>query len=258
MFSLLSDPAIKAELCSFIHSNKWALNPEKLAAFSKENLVGEATKKYLNHIINEEMPRGLKKYLELELMLRIQMKAKNGILLETARSWLHHEGFRYMKHKKGLYYDGHKHPDVVEYRQNVFIPTLTSLQWRLVEFEVGNVEKEVVKKDGVNYVERQLVMLFQDKSTMQANDGQKRSWIPEGEQPLRKKGAGHGIHHSDVICSTFGWLKDASQTLEYGKNYDGYWNGELFIKQVHIQLLSQTNWSSGLHFTALRKDHPDI
>jgi hypothetical protein len=27
-------------------------------------------------------------------------------------------------------------------------------------------------------------------------------------------------------------LPEASQTLEYGKNYDGYWNGKLFVKQV--------------------------
>ena len=37
---------------------------------------------------------------------------------------------------------------------------------------------------------------------------------------------------SDVICSTMGWLKAASQSLEYGKNYEGDWNGELFVKQV--------------------------
>jgi hypothetical protein len=28
------------------------------------------------------------------------------------------------------------------------------------------------------------------------------------------------------------YLKDGRQTLEYGKNYDGYWTGELVIKQV--------------------------
>src|SRR5882762_7350923 len=39
-------------------------------------------------------------------------------------------------------------------------------------------------------------------------------------------------HQSDVICLTVGWLADASQTLEYGKNYEGYWTGELFVKQV--------------------------
>ena len=52
------------------------------------------------------------------------------------------------------------------------------------------------------------------------------------EQPLKKKGPGQGLHQSDAICSTVGWLCEASQTLEYGKNYDGYWNGELFVKQV--------------------------
>jgi hypothetical protein len=54
----------------------------------------------------------------------------------------------------------------------------------------------------------------------------------EGEQPLRKKGVGRGLHQSDIICSTVGWIEEASQTLEYGKNYDGYWTGELFVKQV--------------------------
>ena len=43
-----------------------------------------------------------------------------------------------------------------------------------------------------------------------------------GRTAIEKKGVGHGLHQSDVICSTLGWLKDASQTLEYGKNYDGY------------------------------------
>ena len=54
----------------------------------------------------------------------------------------------------------------------------------------------------------------------------------EGEHALKKKGVGWGIHQSDVICSTMGWLEEASQSLEYGKNYDGYWTGELFVKQV--------------------------
>jgi hypothetical protein len=49
---------------------------------------------------------------------------------------------------------------------------------------------------------------------------------------LLKKGVGCGSHQSDVICSTVGWLKEAGQQLEYGKNYDGYWMGKLFMKQV--------------------------
>jgi hypothetical protein len=68
--------------------------------------------------------------------------------------------------------------------------------------------------------------------TAQANDTHSKSWVLGDKHCLRKKGSGHGIHKSDIICSTVGWLKDASQTLEYGKNYNGYGTGELFVKQV--------------------------
>jgi hypothetical protein len=74
---------------------------------------------------------------------------------------------------------------------------------------------------------RKLVLCAHDESTIQANDGYKAGWGPEDEQPLLKKGAGHGSHWSDV-----GWLEEAGQQLEYRKNYDGYWTGELFMKQV--------------------------
>ena len=68
-----------------------------------------------------------------------------------------------------------------------------------------------------NYVEPRLVLVAQDEMMAQGNDGKTKSCVLDGEQPLRKKGAGHGIHQSDVFCSTVGWLKDASQRLEYGK-----------------------------------------
>jgi hypothetical protein len=49
---------------------------------------------------------------------------------------------------------------------------------------------------------------------------------------LLKKGPGWESYCSDIIYSTVGWLKEAGQQLEYGKFYDGYWTGELFVKQV--------------------------
>ncbi|KAJ3884844.1 hypothetical protein GG344DRAFT_91443 [Lentinula edodes] len=68
----------------------------------------------------------------------------------------------------------------------------------------------------------------------EAHDGQKKGWVLEDNQPLKKKGPGRGIHQSDFICSTVGCLKDASVTLEYGKNHEGFWNCELFIKQLMV------------------------
>ncbi|KDQ25265.1 hypothetical protein PLEOSDRAFT_1077894 [Pleurotus ostreatus PC15] len=168
-FSLLSDPAICAELRSYVRSEKWAINPSKLAEFSQNRMVPAVADKYLRQVVDEEMPRGLKKYLELELFPRINVRAgKKGVSIRTA-----------------------------------------------------------------------------------PNNGKAQSWIFEGEQPLRKKGVGRGLHQSDVICSTYGWLPEASQTLEYGKNYDGYWTGELFVKQLKEKIIPTFEKYHGAGYKAL-------
>jgi hypothetical protein len=231
--SLLDDPDICTELRSYLRTNKWSMNPQKLADFTKSKLLPDESKKYLHHVVSREMPAGLKKYMELKLFPRIQMKVARGISLRTARRWLHKEGFRYTVHKKALYFDGHERDDVTDYRQNDFLPTMKKYEARLVRYEVGNTEKEVILQEAPgDSDQRKLVLVAHDEMTAQANDGMAMSWVWQGEQPLKKKGVGRGLHQSDVICSTVGWLREASQTLEYGKNYDGYWNGELFVKQV--------------------------
>jgi hypothetical protein len=231
VYTLLSDPAIAAELRAYVRSNKWAINPDKLRQFSKNELLPDAADKYLRHLIREEMPLGLKKYMELELFPRVHLRVGRGISLSTACRWLRLEGFRFISHKKGLYFDGHDRPDVLSYRQNEFLPTMKHNEPRLVRYTVGDVETELAIQPQ-NYVERRLVLCAHDEMTAQAHDTNEKSWVLEDQHALRKKGVGRGLHKSDVICSTFGWLKDASQTLEYGKNYEGYWTGELFVKQV--------------------------
>ena len=95
---------------------------------------------------------------------------------------------------------------------------------------VGELDKEVQKT--ANYIECQLVLCVHEEMMVQAHDRKKKSWVMDNKHALKKKGARQGMHHSEVICSTVGWLKEAGQDLEYGKNYDGYWPGELFVKQV--------------------------
>ncbi|KAJ6609649.1 hypothetical protein B0H10DRAFT_2225777 [Mycena sp. CBHHK59/15] len=93
--------------------NKWAMDPKKLADFSAGKLIPEAAKKYAEDVIRDEMPRGLKKYMEAELLPRLQLKVGKGISLSTPRRWLHKEGFQFIGHKKDVYFDGHDRPDVV-------------------------------------------------------------------------------------------------------------------------------------------------
>jgi len=231
IFTLLGDPKIHTELRSYVCSNKWAIDPAKLTDFTVQKMVPAVAKTYGTNLMTNTIPNGLKQYLELKLLPQMHMTVTQGVSLRTARHWLHREGFHFTKHWKALYFDGHEREDVVEYRQSVFIPQMRQHCRRIVEYVVGDVgrEKEKVVE---NYIERCLILVSHDESTTQANDGKKKSWVHENEHALKKKGVGWGIHQSDVICSTMEWLKAASQSLEYGKNYEGYWNGELFVKQV--------------------------
>ncbi|KAG2159301.1 uncharacterized protein EDB93DRAFT_1237498 [Suillus bovinus] len=162
VYSLLDDPAVAAELRTYVRSNKWAINPEKLAEFSKSKLIPSEAEKYLHTIVNDEMPRGLKQYMELELFPRIHLKIGRGISLVTARWWL------------------------------------------LEKFK------------------------------------------------LRKKGVDHGLHRSDVICSTVGHLVDAGESMEeYSKNHEGYWNGEMFVKQLNEKIIPTFEHIHGPGYQAL-------
>ena len=82
--SLLDDPVIAAELRTYLHSNKWAMNPGKLAQFLKNEFIPSAADKYLCQIICDEMPWGLKKYMEYESFPQIQLKVGRGISLSAA------------------------------------------------------------------------------------------------------------------------------------------------------------------------------
>ena len=188
LLSVLDDPEIAAEVRSYLRSNKWATNPRKFQEFVNKKMLPEEVEKYAKHIVNKEMPRGMKCYLELELFPRIQLKIGKGISLTTAWNWMHRQGFQYQTYKKAIYYDGHERPDVVDYWQNVFLPTMALHHHRLVEYEVGNLNKEVQKL--LPPETKKLVLLAHDESTMQANDGEKAGWGPKEEQPILKKGAG--------------------------------------------------------------------
>ncbi|KAK7035185.1 hypothetical protein R3P38DRAFT_3351344 [Favolaschia claudopus] len=190
-WSLLNDPEVREELAGYLRTNKWSMKPDKLVEYSKAKLVTDEMKKFVQNEVNEAMPRGLKKYLEMELFPRIGYKVARGISVNTARRWLHEQGFQYTEKDKG--------------------PLPPGQYW--------------------------LVLTAQDEMTAQANDGDKWKWIMEGENPTRKKGVGRGIHRSDVICSTVGHIVDGGEQIEYGKNYDGFWDGPQFIKQLRDRII---------------------
>src|SRR3978361_110198 len=62
-------------------------------------------------------------------------KGSSRVRARTARRWLHKLGLQYTKVHKNVFIDGHERKDVVDYRQNVFIPRWKELQRRMVVFK---------------------------------------------------------------------------------------------------------------------------
>jgi hypothetical protein len=101
----------------------------------------------------------------------------------------------------------------------------------------------------LNEGEKLHVSVVHDETVFQANDGLEAGWMPNGENPLRKKGHGRSLHVSDFLTDTIGRLKLNSEQIDEvgetfpheariimkpGKNYDGYWNADKLIDQVLI------------------------
>ena len=85
------------------------------------------------------------------LFPHIHLKVGKGILLATARRWLHREGFQYISYKKGLYFDGHDCPDVIQYHQDIFLPKMKEYKTHLIQYMVRNEEIEDIHP--TNFVE---------------------------------------------------------------------------------------------------------
>ena len=135
VYSLLNNPAVHAELRLYLRSNKWSINPMKLAEFVKAKSIPTVAEKYIHQVVDEEMPQGLKKYMEIELFPRVQYcKVGKGMTLETAHQFLHKEGFRFTEHKKVLDYDGHEWPNVAILHHAPLIPAgMDPFHWNLQE-----------------------------------------------------------------------------------------------------------------------------
>jgi hypothetical protein len=151
------------------------MNPEKLAQFSENKLIPSVADKYLRQITHDEMPCGLKIYMKYELFPRIHLKVGRGISLSTAHRWMHREGFQYILHKKGLYFDGHDQPNIVAYHQNHFLPMMKKYEPCIVRYNVGDIDTELIQPQ--NYVGHRLIVCAQDEMTTQADDSQGKSWV---------------------------------------------------------------------------------
>lgn len=150
---------------------KSLLNDERVQTAARTYLldqrVGEVTSVRFHRALNERilpslgyLPRG------------------NGLSVRTARRWLYKLGWRRSELKKGVYMDGHERPDVMEYRNAVFLPLMALLERRMVQWISRGSELERVDPD-LGPGEKRVIAVFQDESSFHVNEFKKSVWYAQ-------------------------------------------------------------------------------
>ncbi len=97
-------------------------------------------------------------------------------------------GFNYNIVTKSVYLDGHKRADVVEYRDQVFLLQCAELSKQMVIFSEDGSWKH---PPDLSENEKPLVLVTNNESTFNSNDGTEQIWMENGKQLLRPKGRGN-------------------------------------------------------------------
>jgi len=128
---------------------------------------------------------------------------KNTWSCGTAVKWLHDMGYKFRGVHKGIYKDGHECSDVVLDRKEYFLLALKALEdcivrWELVHCEEGEA-LEIIYQANLPPGIRPIVLVVDNESTFNANDGRSKIWIKDENISLKKKTRGKGIMVSDFL-----------------------------------------------------------
>jgi hypothetical protein len=165
------------------------------------------------------------------------------VSLATAHRYIVRLGFTVLEHSKSYFVDGHQRKDVIDYRQDYYLPKLAELSKRIIHTEPNKVEQQQFLT--VPSSDRPIVIVNHDESVFYTKDEQQRSWHCKGmPKPMKQKSTGAGIMVSAYINEIqAGVLRvddddtalkkedDAAlQYLEIGK--DQYWKSDLMVAQL--------------------------
>ncbi|KAF8601597.1 hypothetical protein BDV93DRAFT_445445, partial [Ceratobasidium sp. AG-I] len=165
-----------------------------------------------------------------------QLGRTQPIALRTVQKWMSILGFWYGHAILGQYKDSHERADVVEYRQNVYLPALAELEKRSKVYDNdGREVLSVVQPNGV----RPAVIWTHDESIYRQNDQPQLIWnSPEPSNIPQPKGEGRTIMVADFVSQERGFLTshngEASARIlfEVGKNREGYFNNANVLAQA--------------------------
>jgi len=167
-----------------------------------------------------------------------RLRCKKTISLETAQRWLKRMGYRWTYDPKGQYCDGHEREDVVNYRNQNFLPEMAKFHLRTTRWTSKDGE-QVDPPEGTRW----LVVWYHDESTFYAHNRRCKRWVHRNEKAKPyTKGEGHSLMVADFFSPDYGWLrsrdgkKSTRVLFRAGKGRDGYFDNENIRAQMSIAM----------------------
>ena len=146
-----------------------------------------------------------------------------------ATRWLKWMGFKYKEYRKSIYNDGHERADMKRYRDQVFLPRMATYA---SQFMMWDDNLNIIPNPKHESGEVQpIILVTQDESTFNANDGPHFIWVHNQHKPLRKTGRCQGLHISEFLIP-IGLLRNGKAMVSLKCSGDVWWNGERLLEQV--------------------------
>ncbi|KAJ7243667.1 hypothetical protein C8J57DRAFT_1556267 [Mycena rebaudengoi] len=182
------DPSVKPRLEAFVRG----LVPEAEGGFK-----GRIAPDKLWHYVNKHL------FPELEI--------DNTIGVTTATAWLKKLGYRLRRYQKGIYYDGHERPDVVQKRNEFIKDMFGCLKRKEGDSGAASQTKKStsnLKEIPPNLKPRDIIYypIYHDESTVHTNDQSHFVWETEDQHELHQKSCCCLIYISDFIIEHCGRL----------------------------------------------------
>ncbi|KAF8150577.1 hypothetical protein B0H34DRAFT_801519 [Crassisporium funariophilum] len=172
-----------------------------------------------------------------EVQEQLAGKTKTTIHERTACRWLKKPNWRYARKENGMYVDGHKRADVVQYRTE-FIAQWAEYEKRFLKYDNdGNPTNRLVSFPVAQVGRFRIILVTHDESTFYANDCRKTKWIHASATAVAEaKGEGQSLMASEFCVPEWGPLRDGIETariiFKAGKNRDGWFASEDLLAQV--------------------------
>jgi hypothetical protein len=143
-----------------------------------------------------------------------RLSVKRTITVRTAQRWMKKMGYRWKRQPKGMYSDGHEREDVVNYRQNVFLPRWRDFESRSHWYNSTQTEEQIELDAKMRafmssaFDARVVVIWRHDESTFYCHDRRDIRWVHSSEKAkIKAKGEGASLMVGDFVSDVYGWMQ---------------------------------------------------